>query len=375
MTVAATISVDEAAARTWGAVVVGAGPAGAVAARELARRGVAVLLVDKATFPRAKVCGCCLNGAALDLLAAIGLGDLPRRSGAVALQRVTLAAGGRTADVRLPTGVALSREAFDAALIKEAIAEGAAFLPGAVAKRTSSELTLGSLSVQSCIVIAADGLNGRLTGTDATPHAASRIGAGVVLDGAPDFFLNGSIFMAVARGGYVGLVRVEDGRLDVAAAFDPTFVRDAGGLGAAAVTVLREAGFPAIASLDSAAWRGTPALTRTARHVAGDRWFAVGDAAGYVEPFTGEGMAWAIASGTAVAPIAARAAEAWSDSLSREWEATHARLVRSRQTVCRAAAWVLRLPRLSRLAVRALAVMPALSRPVVGALNRPGARS
>jgi flavin-dependent dehydrogenase len=102
--------------------------------------------------------------------------------------------------------------------------------------------------------------------------------------------------------------------------------------------------------------------------VAGERWFAVGDAAGYVEPFTGEGMAWAVASAAAVAPVAARP---WSESSAREWEATHARLIRSRQGVCRAVARVLRSPRLSRLAVRVLAVAPVLSRPVVGALNRP----
>jgi 2-polyprenyl-6-methoxyphenol hydroxylase-like FAD-dependent oxidoreductase len=180
--------------------------------------------------------------------------------------------------------------------------------------------------------------------------------------------------MAVGRGGYVGLVRIEDGRLDVAAAFDAAVVREADSLGAAAVAVLHEAGFPTVPSFESAHWRGTPALTRTARAVAGEGWFAVGDAAGYVEPFTGEGMAWAIASGAAVAPVAARAIGGWTESLVREWEATHARVVRSRQVVCRAAVRVLRSPLLSRLVVRALGVMPALSRPVVGALNRPGVR-
>ena len=50
------------------ALVIGAGPAGAVAARELARRGASVLLVDKSRFPRPKVCGCCVNGAAVGTL-------------------------------------------------------------------------------------------------------------------------------------------------------------------------------------------------------------------------------------------------------------------------------------------------------------------
>lgn len=87
---------------TWDAVVVGAGPAGSVTARELARRGRRVLLVDKATFPRAKVCGCCLNRASLAALDAVGLGDLPARLGAVPLDRVKLAAGRATVELNLP---------------------------------------------------------------------------------------------------------------------------------------------------------------------------------------------------------------------------------------------------------------------------------
>src|SRR5262249_58903437 len=114
----------------WDAVVVGAGPAGSVTARELARGGARVLLVDKATFPRPKVCGCCLNRAALAALRAVGLGHIPARCGAVPLSRVKLAAGRSAADVLLPGGVAVSREAFDAALVAEAVSAGVTFRPG-----------------------------------------------------------------------------------------------------------------------------------------------------------------------------------------------------------------------------------------------------
>ena len=50
-------------------------------------------------------------------------------------------AGGRSAELPLPGGVALSREAFDAALVREAVAAGAHFLPGTAAKpgRRSAE--------------------------------------------------------------------------------------------------------------------------------------------------------------------------------------------------------------------------------------------
>jgi flavin-dependent dehydrogenase len=372
MTLEPTTTLAEAAGRAWDAAVIGAGPAGAVAARELARRGLSVLLIDRATFPRWKVCGCCLNRSALGTLAAVGLGRLAGECEAVPLERMRLAAGGRSAELRLPGGVALSREAFDAALVRAAIAAGVSFLPGTnvVRSRTPFRAVQGldSVTVTAGVLIAAGGLNGQLAADRPAVTDGSRIGAGVVADRAPGFVQSGTIFMAVGRGGYVGLVRLEDGRLDAAAAFDPGYVRDSGGLGPAAVATLSEAGFPAVPGLEGLPWRGTPTLTRTARRVAGERWFAVGDAAGYVEPFTGEGIAWAVASAVAVAPLAA---QPWHPGLAREWERTHARLIRSRQSVCRAAARVLRSPRLSRWAVRLLSAAPVLSRPVVAALNRP----
>ena len=62
--------------RLWDVAVVGAGPAGAMVALELSRRGCAVLLLERQRFPRWKVCGACLNGAAQAALAHAGLGGL-----------------------------------------------------------------------------------------------------------------------------------------------------------------------------------------------------------------------------------------------------------------------------------------------------------
>src|ERR1019366_8245574 len=101
----------EAGARSWDVVVVGAGPAGSLAARELARRGAAVLLLDKAHFPRAKVCGGCLTLKALATLTAVGLGTLADGCGAIPLASLSLAVARAQARVSLP-GKALSREAF-----------------------------------------------------------------------------------------------------------------------------------------------------------------------------------------------------------------------------------------------------------------------
>lgn len=351
---------------TRDAVVIGAGPAGAVAARELARRGCSVLLVDKARFPRPKVCGCCVNGAAVRTLQRLGLGSV--LAGAVPLRDARIAAGRRSARVKLPGGVVLSREALDAALVREAIAAGAEFRDGAAAHFESGAVSVGGEPADARIAVVASGLSG-----GAEPEPGSRIGAGacVPAPAAPEFYAPGSIFMATARGGYVGIVRVEDGRLDVAAAFDVAFVKGRGGLGAAAEVVLSEAGWPSIPGLAGLPWKGTPALTRRAKALGGARWFAVGDAAGYVEPFTGEGMAWAVASAAALAPIAARAAREWDAARVGEWERAHRRLIGARQRTCRVVSRVLRSPALTALAVRALAALPALARPVVASLNRP----
>jgi flavin-dependent dehydrogenase len=373
--------VEEALKRNWDVIVVGAGPAGSVVARELARRGAGVLLVDKATFPRAKVCGCCLNGSALAALENIGLGHVPARHGAIPLRKLKLAAGPRSADVPLPAGVALSRSALDAALVREAEVAGVAFLSGMLAKledeaeaeRRTITLHDGSRH-RSRIVILATGL----ASSNSPAEAGSRLGAGCIVpaDLAPAFFDAGIVYMAAGRGGYVGLVRLEDGRLDIGAAFDAAFVRSSGGLGSAAAailntTCLREdtSGLRLDAShLD---WKGTPALTRRSRAVAGHRFFAVGDAAGYVEPFTGEGMAWAVSSAAALAPIAHQAAMEWDDRYIRDWRRAQARVVGRRQGICRVAAAMLRSPLITGLTVRALAAFPTLARPVTTMLNRP----
>ena len=371
------------AGRTWDAVVVGAGPAGAVAARELARRGAAVLLVDKARFPRPKVCGCCLNGAAVAALKGIGLGHVLEESGAVPLRNVRLASGRTSAALRLPGGYALSRDILDPALIREAEKAGATFLPATVAKVDEADAEFrrvrltparqGDECVAARVVVLASGLAGSTTPSRLAP--GSRLGAGAAVSAAttPAFYTPGTVYMATGRGGYVGLVRVEDGRLDIGAAFDPEFVRASGGLGSAAGAILGATDWPAVPGLAALPWKGTPALTRRPEAVAARRLFAVGDAAGYVEPFTGEGMAWAVASAAALAPIAFRAAAAWDDDYVRDWRRAHALVVGRRQGVCRAAARVLRSPALTRLAVRTLSLAPFLSRPVVAALNRPPA--
>jgi flavin-dependent dehydrogenase len=393
VTIAASVRLEEAGDRCWDVVVIGAGPAGAMAARQLARLGKSVLLIDKVNFPRWKVCGSCLSPGALATLRATGLSHLAACCGAVPLSNIELASWKYRASLPLTGGVALSRDTFDAALVGAAMESGAFFMPGTVAalgddfgaarrvilRQGAPENGTGFArerrqEVNTRLVLAAVGLRGLGLTTEnrftATVEPGSRIGAGAVADEAPGFYRAGTVYMACGRGGYLGLVRREDGRLNLAAAFDPGFVQEFGGLGSAAVLMLGEIGWPSIDLLSELAWRGTPRLTRQAARLAGTRVLLLGDAANYVEPFTGEGMAWALAGGEAVAPLAARAAACWRPEVAKEWSALHASLITRRQRLCHLTARVLRRPPLVRMLIRALAHAPGLAKPLLRHLEQ-----
>jgi flavin-dependent dehydrogenase len=383
MSLAPTLQLEEAGRRCWDVVVIGAGPAGTTAARRLAQMGKAVLLVDRQAFPRWKVCGCCLNARALAVLHATGLGRLVTRCGAVPLQRIELATRHRHAALPLSGSMVLSREAFDAALLEAAIQAGAAFLPGTVA-------TLGEempaarhvllrhgprrQEIAARLVLAAVGLGGLGQSLGARFAAAvtegSRIGAGVVVDGPSADYRPGTIHMACGTGGYLGLVQREDGRLNLAAAFDDAQIRRSGGLGNAAAMILAEVGWPPLPALARLPWRGTPRLTRRPSQVSGNRILVLGDAAGYIEPFTGEGIAWALAAGAAMAMLPGQAQASWRPEWAEQWTTLYTNLIVRRQQSCRLAAQVLRHPSLVRLVIGVLAHAPGLAKPFLRYLAR-----
>jgi len=381
--VAATIQFDEASGQRWDLVVIGAGPAGAMAAREAARGGTRVLLVDRASFPRPKVCGCCINGAAIGVLREVGLGDLLRQNHAQELHAARLACAGHFANIRLSEGVSLSRERFDTALIQTAIDAGAEFLDQtqalineATADARTVNLKRGTTeqSASAKAIVVAGGLGCRVFAeADANQRQASpssRVGAGTVLDVAPAEYCGGTIYMACHKHGYVGLVRLEDDRLDIAAALDAEAIKGQGGIAKLVAQILNHASLPIPEDLDGATWHGTAKLTQHREHVVTERCFFIGDAAGYVEPFTGEGMAWALASGRAVAPIVLDFLrhDRESDAM-RAWTDKHRRLLANRARLCRYVTRMLRYPALVSLAVRLLACAPWLARPVVQSLN------
>lgn len=437
-------------------LIIGAGPAGSVAATLLARDGLNVRLVDKKPFPRRKVCGACLSGYAVSGVVAAGLERVLSDYGAVPLESFRLAATARSATVPLHAGYVLSRLALDAALAQAAVSAGATFHDNTTAElgpihgdtrlitlryppvgnallgvpnvpdrsrtrgatgpasartregapgpagayvdrqgwrglsgawpRSNDALVAQPFSrdrqgaredgahalpdqpVRAKVVLIAAGLAGAAFRHDpelrSTPAAGTRIGAGAEAPDAPDFYSPGTIFMATHRAGYVGLVRTETGSLNIAAALDPRFVTAAGGPGPASATIVHEAGFPAggVADLD---WTGAPPLTRHPAALAADRVFLIGDAAGYVEPFTGEGIGWAIGSATAVVPFVHRALAGWCPAIAADWAAAYRRTIGRRQRLCRLIARGLRSPAAVSAATRLLAPFPRAATPIL----------
>ena len=366
----------------WDVIILGAGPSGTIAAHQLATSGAKTLLVDKQSFPRRKVCGACLNASALEVLRSVGLDAHLADLGGIKLDGLELRLAGHSARLAMPAGIALSRERLDAALVDLAVASGAVFLPrteglvGAIqadARRVALVQVDRAVAASARVVLVATGL-GRVGFEGESPvkswcPARSRIGAGCMVNTFPDVYHEGTVFMTVGRSGYVGLVRVEDSQLNVAAAFDKHHVKEIGSPGAAANRILVEAGFAAVPSLDRAAWRGTASLTRQTRPIAGERFFVLGDATGYIEPFTGEGMAWAMVSGQAIAPLVRRGIRCWEPTLPQSWVLLHRRLVTRRQYLCRALATLLHHPRLAHAALELVTRVPGVARLMIERVN------
>lgn len=389
----------------WDAIVIGAGPAGSFTALQLARAGKQVLLVDKAHFPRAKVCGCCINQSAYRVLQRAGIDGVITGNGALPLTSLELVDGTARATIEISGSFALSRLCLDSALIGAAEAAGVHFVSGVSARLCQQVGDLSCVQIvskqpenrdnscldncantpaadleqmlESKVTIVADGLNGhaldQLPEFNAVIATDARFGCGATFANSAGYYLPGRIYMACQQGGYVGLVVLETGAIDIACALDRSYVREHKSLALAIAAILKQCNLPLPVTFEKFSakqWHGTDLLTRRRRKISAPRLFVVGDACGYPEPLTGEGMAWALESAEALAPLAVAAVEQWSDSLAAEWQQVHGLLVSRRHLKSRAIAYSLR-SRISRRAlIQIVSLFPKVARSIASSLTR-----
>lgn len=366
-------------------IVIGAGPAGAAAAMRLHDQGRSVLWVDRADFPRSKVCGCCLNLAAIGGLALVRCDKTVRDLASTQLRHWKLENGGRQIDAGLPGGIAISRTRMDVALIDEARRRG-------IEMRTHCDVRLVAVTATSVVVrlsdasydetfdaaILATGLNGGGVSRwlPWVHEPSGPLGAGIVVDELSGVTAQ-TIHMICGDQGYVGLVQLEDGRIDVAAALrkEKFNAIGTGSLNRGRTEILSQINsilaLSSIGTLPDELAKSlmtTPPLHRE-RRVGSGRLLAVGDAAGYVEPFTGEGMAWAI--GTGIAAVDCMDGDSLALDLGQQWCDTYAVMMRKRQWICRLLSKSLASPSSSRWLMRGMHLAPWIVRRAIWRLNRP----
>jgi flavin-dependent dehydrogenase len=378
-------ALDGQLARTiWDVIVIGGGPAGALAARQAALAGLATLLIDAKDFPREKVCGGYLSSRAISVLHRTGLSQVLSNDRESHASEIELICGRQHVRLPLPLGRVVDRAAFDASLVERAHVAGAAVLTKWKALidpmfcddfRTVTVLREGTReTLLTRVVICADGLSRTSVrqllefARCATPD--SRVGIGTAITVNENTLPANQITMAVSSHGYVGISRISHDRFNVAAAIDPAVIAQASPAKIAA-DILENAGIRVTPALTRVRWRGTPPLSSRPLHVSSERIFLIGDAAGYVEPFTGEGMATAFESAVAVMPLVIEAASSWDPSLARRWDTLHRQIVRDRQFTCKQLAWILRRPWAAFAALGMCRMLPALAHRVIAKVTVP----
>jgi menaquinone-9 beta-reductase len=311
-------------------LIAGAGPAGSIAALRLARAGARVLLVDRARFPRDKLCGDTLNPGAMRIVERAGL-----RARIEAVSRPLegmLLTGGSGVQVRGTYGRgllarALTRRVLDQVLLDAAIEAGAQFQDDVRVERALVEEDAGRarvrgvvlcrrggrpLRVPAQVTIAADGRRSTLAFAlrlASHPPEPRRWAIGAYFEGLAglgtvgEMHVRGPHYIGVSPVGDAGLANVclvtpeRDGFADPARLLEQRLATDRllgpRAAGARRVTVPSVLG-PLAVDVRAA---GLPGL------------LLAGDAAGFVDPMTGDGLRFAMRGAELAADVALAALE------------------------------------------------------------------
>ena len=307
--------------------MVGGGPAGTAAAVFLRQLGHEVVLVDEARFPRDKVCGEGVSPEAWRLLGRMGAEAAVRalRPRPVRGMKLTAPDGtafrGEYTGAREP-GFAVRRWCLDRALLDCARAAGVEVHEGARARDiVSHDGTVRGVVVESDgaierlearLVVAADGRRSviaRKLGLLREHRTLRKFAVRGYWKGVEGLTDHGE--MHVTRGGYCGIAPLGDEEANITFVLDQAEMRAAGG-GLADFYLRTLERWPRVrerlgrASLTSPP-RAIGPLALEARRVSAPGAVLVGDAAGFYDPFTGEGVTLALRGAEIAAEVAHRA--------------------------------------------------------------------
>jgi 2-polyprenyl-6-methoxyphenol hydroxylase-like FAD-dependent oxidoreductase len=388
--------------RSADVVVVGAGPAGAMTALLLARRGIPVTLLDRARFPRPKPCGDCLSAAATGLLRRLGLLDRVLDAGAASIGHwriVALDGTSATGGFGETPALALERRRLDPVLLDAAIEAGAHFrtaqvtdilvrddrVRGVAVRDGASDRS----TVEAALVVGADGLRStvarRLDLVRRKP-TLRKVSLTAHLLARGDHLEHGE--MHLIPSGCLGYAPAGDGLINLTLVITTAAAADLREMGPAAFFREQVRHAPA---LDGALIEALDGLSDDDLLASGPFDLAVrtpvsrgaalvGDAAGYYDPFTGQGIYQAMAAAEqlvlAVGPTleSGRIDRAALDLGLRRYARAKRRLTNPARRVQRGIEWVLSRPRLANRILARLATAPvAMDRlvAVTGALRRP----
>ncbi len=350
------------------AVVIGAGPAGTVAAIFLARRGIDVTLVEQHRFPRDKVCGECLSAMGIDVLERVGLGNEVKTVAVQLTASAMYGPAGECAQLSLPSPMwGISRARLDNLLILHALRCGAKLVqPARCEGIEGKQSRIRDLSNNNLFAIAADWFfvadgKGSLFAEKKAATGDFGIKAHFAGVSAP----TGTIGLYALNGHYVGVAPVEGGLWNIAfsapLAKVRRFERDFDGL-------LREAMHENAAlgaHLRSAKRAGEWLAAPLPRFGVARSWPAnvipIGNAAAAIEPIGGEGMG-----------LAMRSAELAVEQVDRQGalRGDYSRLWELRRTACRFAGVVMSHPFVSGAAVELVAGNESLARQAMALLGK-----
>jgi flavin-dependent dehydrogenase len=336
------------------ALVIGGGPAGATAAIALARAGWSVAIVEKAPFPRRKVCGEYISATTWPVLRELGLGPSIAGRAGPAVVRVGLFSGDAAIDAPMPAprggngewGHAIGRDILDSALLGEAARAGAAlWQPWAVnAVRREGEGFVATLreahgtqsrEIRSRIVVDAHGSWERSPFASDASRPSSRAGD---LFGFKARFRGarlpeGLMPLLLFPGGYGGMVHTDGADVSFSCCIRRDALRrqrehSALGAGDAVIAHVerhcRAAREMLAGARRTGPWLSAGPIRPGIRALADDGVFAVGNAAGEAHPLVAEGISMAIQSAWILASVLAphgsdELARAQIDDLGREY--------------------------------------------------------